>query len=69
MRFNENANLDTSSIDDLRGSGGGGGVGGRVAIGGGGLGIVGLIIYFAYSRRHSRARLEAAQNKAALESS
>jgi APA family basic amino acid/polyamine antiporter len=31
--------------------------------------IVGLIIYFAYSRRHSRARLEAAQNKAALESS
>jgi uncharacterized protein len=46
MRFNENANLDTSSIDDLRGSGGGGGVGGRVAVGGGGLGIIGLIIYF-----------------------
>lgn len=31
--------------------------------------IVGLIIYFSYSRRHSRARLEAAQSKAALESS
>jgi len=31
--------------------------------------IVGLIIYFSYSRRHSRARLEAAQGKAALESS
>jgi APA family basic amino acid/polyamine antiporter len=31
--------------------------------------VVGLIIYFAYSRRHSRARLEAAQSRAALESS
>jgi basic amino acid/polyamine antiporter, APA family len=31
--------------------------------------VVGLIIYFGYSRRHSRARLEAAQSKAALESS
>ena len=50
MRFNENANLDTSSIDDLRGSGGGGGVGGRVAAGGGGLGVVGLIIYFLLSQ-------------------
>ena len=49
MRFNENANLDTSSIDDLRGSGGGGGVGGRVALGGGGLGIVGIILYLLLS--------------------
>jgi basic amino acid/polyamine antiporter, APA family len=31
--------------------------------------LVGLIIYFSYPRRHSRARLEAAQGKAALESS
>ena len=31
--------------------------------------MVGLIIYFSYSRRHSRARLEAAQSKAALEPS
>ena len=48
MRFDENAQLDTSNIDDLRGSGGGGGggLGGRVAIGGGGLGIIGLILYF-----------------------
>ena len=43
MRFDENAQLDTSNIDDLRGSGGGGGggLGGRVAVGGGGLGIIG----------------------------
>jgi predicted metalloprotease len=48
MRFDENAQLDTSNIDDLRGSGGGGGgggLGGRVAVGGGGLGIVGVIIF------------------------
>jgi uncharacterized protein len=50
MRFNEGADLDTSNVDDLRGSGGGGGVGGRVALGGGGLGIVGLILYFVLSQ-------------------
>jgi uncharacterized protein len=49
MRFDENADLDTSNIDDLRGGGGGGGVGGRVAVGGGGLGIIGLILYFLLS--------------------
>ncbi|AEA22487.1 neutral zinc metallopeptidase [Pseudonocardia benzenivorans] len=52
MRFDENADLDTSSVDDLRGGGGGGGgggLGGRVAIGGGGLGIVGLILFFVIS--------------------
>lgn len=59
MRFDENARLDTSGVDDLRGSGGGrgggigggigGGVGGRVAGAGGGLGIVGVIIYLLLS--------------------
>ncbi len=51
MRFDEKAQLDTSTIDDLRGGGGGGGgLGGRVAIGGGGLGIVGLILFFLLSQ-------------------
>jgi uncharacterized protein len=49
VQFNEDAELDTSQVDDQRG-GGGGGVGGRVAIGGGGLGIVGLVIYFLLSQ-------------------
>jgi uncharacterized protein len=51
MRFDENADLDTSNIDDLRrgGGGGGGGMGGRVAMGGGGLGIIGLILFFVIS--------------------
>lgn len=51
MRFDENARLDTSGVDDLRGSGGGrgGGVGGRVAGAGGGLGLVGVILYLLLS--------------------
>jgi predicted metalloprotease len=40
VRFNEGADLDTSQVSDQRG------MGGRLAVGGGGLGIVGLIIYF-----------------------
>ncbi|MEQ3551171.1 neutral zinc metallopeptidase [Pseudonocardia nematodicida] len=51
MRFDENARLDTSRVDDLRRSGGGGPrVGGRVAGAGGGLGIVGVIIYLLLSQ-------------------
>jgi len=48
LRFDDDAGLDTSEVNDLRGSGGGGGggIGGRVALGGGGLGVVGLVIYF-----------------------
>jgi hypothetical protein len=49
MRFDDGAGLDTSEVSDLRG-GGGGGVGGRVALGGGGLGVVGVIIYFVLSQ-------------------
>src|SRR4051812_16004509 len=48
MRYDEGAGLDTSSVEDIRGSGGGGfgGPGGRgVAFGGGGLGIVGVVIF------------------------
>src|SRR5215204_2192409 len=46
VRFNEGAGLDTSQIEDLRS---GGGLGGRVALGGGGLGIVGVIVYLLFS--------------------
>ena len=52
MEFDQNAQLDTSQVDDQRGASGGGGGGmfggggggGRIAVGGGGLGIVGLIL-------------------------
>jgi len=40
VQFDEDADLDTSQVSDQRG------MGGRIAAGGGGLGIVGLIIYF-----------------------
>ncbi|MBB5806990.1 putative metalloprotease [Saccharothrix ecbatanensis] len=51
MQFNENAELDTSQVTDQRG------VGGRVAMGGGGLGIVGLILYFVLSQIGGGAQL------------
>jgi uncharacterized protein len=44
MRFDEGAQLDTSSIEDI-GSGGGGFGGRGLAVGGGGLGVVGVVIY------------------------
>jgi uncharacterized protein len=44
MQYNENAQLDTSQVEDVRGGGGGFGGGKGLAIGGGGLGIIGVII-------------------------
>ncbi|WP_327038427.1 neutral zinc metallopeptidase [Micromonospora maris] len=44
MELNENARIDTSQIDDRRGSGGGGGMGIPIPIGGGRGGIVGIVI-------------------------
>jgi predicted metalloprotease len=41
MEFDEDAQLDTSQVSDQRG---GHGMGGRVALGGGGLGVVGLVV-------------------------
>ena len=42
MELNENADIDTSQVDDVRGSGGGGGGFGGLPIGGGGL--TGIIV-------------------------
>lgn len=47
MRFRNNAGLDPSQVEDRRGSRMGGLPGGGVAVGGGGLGVVGLLIYLA----------------------
>ncbi|HYQ64566.1 KPN_02809 family neutral zinc metallopeptidase [Actinophytocola sp.] len=44
MEFNDDAGLDTSQISDKRGIGGG------IALGGGGLGVIGVIIYFVISQ-------------------
>jgi len=45
MQYNDDAQLDTSVVEDARSGGGIGGVGlGGIAAGGGGLGIIGLIV-------------------------
>jgi uncharacterized protein len=51
MRFNDNANLDTSQVEDRRGAGGGGGGGftlGRGGMAGGGLGVLGILVFLAF---------------------
>jgi len=45
VTFNDDASLDTSQVGDRRGMGGGTGL----AVGGGGLGIVGVIVYLLIS--------------------
>ena len=54
MDFNDNAGIDSSQVEDRRGrSGGGGGVlsslpGGLATAGGGGLGIVGVVVFVLF---------------------
>jgi predicted metalloprotease len=45
MRYRRGAGLDTGQIEDRRGGGFGGLPGGGLAVGGGGIGLVGLAIY------------------------
>ena len=51
MKFNENADLDTSQVTDQRGRGG------KLALGGGGAGIVGLVIYLLVTQLGGGERL------------
>lgn len=54
MRFEDDAELDTSQVEDLRDASGGGGGGGfplrGLAFGGGGIGLVGLVIYLVITQ-------------------
>lgn len=53
MRFNENARLDTSQVQDRRGGGGGGGFSmgrGGIAAGGGGLGLLVILAIFLFNQ-------------------
>jgi hypothetical protein len=49
VEFDDDAQLDTSQVQDMRGAGGGAGIGGRVAMGGGGVSVVGVVIYLLFS--------------------
>jgi predicted metalloprotease len=49
VRFRPNARLDPSQVEDVRGSSGGGIGLPHIAVGGGGLGVTGLIIYLLFA--------------------
>jgi predicted metalloprotease len=50
VRFRKDVSLDPSQVEDRRGQGGFGGLpGGGIAVGGGGLGVVGLVLYLLLS--------------------
>jgi predicted metalloprotease len=49
VRYRRGAGLDPSQIEDARGRGGFGRRGGGLAVGGGGLGLVGLVVYLLIS--------------------
>ena len=49
MKYNDDAQLDTSGVQDARGGGFGGFGPGGLAIGGGGLGVAGLVIYLLFA--------------------
>jgi predicted metalloprotease len=49
MRFRSGAQLDPSQVEDRRGLGGGSFGGGPIAIGGGGLGVVAIVVYVLFA--------------------
>jgi uncharacterized protein len=64
VQFNDDADLDTSQVQDDRGSGGGGGgfgLPGGLLFGGGGLGIVGIILYLVVSHLGAPNHLSSGQ--------